>query len=240
MRRVFTAKSCILAPFFDGFHVAPCPELSRPPVDSEPCHDGTCSVRCRLPRAFSLHSSKDRSGNTRGMGTDFKVCIEPQFGGIEGPVLNKIATSHRVCRGIVPTEAFDEGKDVIGGLPPSERFGIGVVSINKRSDVCPEGGDAAPRLIFLSVRRAAKKRPTWLSHANWSGQVHVPARPFRRVSFFDGSVSGINEVVAAFDGQNASDEVADVVAGVVDRALLCDAHPVLDLGEDLLDRVEVG
>lgn len=100
MRRVFTARSCILATFFDGFHVAPCPELSRPPVDSGPCHDGTCSVRCRLPRAFSLHSGKDRSGNTRGMGTDFKVCIERQFGGIEGPLLNKIATSHRVCRGM--------------------------------------------------------------------------------------------------------------------------------------------
>lgn len=83
--------------------------------------------------------------------------------------------------GHVPTEAFDEGKDVIGGLPPSERFGIGVVSINKRSDVCPKGGDAAPRLILLSVRRA-KKRPTWLSHANWSGQVHVPARPFSHPS----------------------------------------------------------
>lgn len=83
--------------------------------------------------------------------------------------------------GHVPTEAFDEGKDVIGGLPPSERFGIGVVSINKRSDVCPKGGDAPPRLILLSVRRA-KKRPTWLSHANWSGQVHVPARPFSHPS----------------------------------------------------------
>lgn len=181
MRRVFTAKSCILAAFFDGFHAAPCPELSRPPVDSGPCHDRICSVRCRLPRAFSLHSTKDRSGSTRGMGTDFKVCIERQFGGIEGPVLNKIATSHRVCRGIVPAEAFDECKDVIGGLPPSERFGIGVVSINKRSDVCPESGDAAPRLIFLSVRRA-KKRSAWLSHANWSGQVHVPARPFSHPS----------------------------------------------------------
>lgn len=142
MRRVFTAKSCILATFFDGFHAAPCPELSRPPVGSGPCRDGTCSVRCRQPRAFSLHSSKDRSGSTRGMGTDFKVRIERQFGGIEGPVLNKIATSHRVCRGIVPAEPFDECKDVIGGLPPSERFGIDVVSINKRSDVCPEGGDA--------------------------------------------------------------------------------------------------
>ena len=31
-----------------------------------------------------------------------------------------------------------------------------------------------------------------------------------------------------------------MVAGVVDRAFLCDAHPVLNLGKDLLDRVEVG
>ncbi|MCK1546461.1 hypothetical protein IVA87_14760 [Bradyrhizobium sp. 147] len=78
------------------------------------------------------------------MGTDFKVCIERQFGGIEGPVLDKIATSHCVCRGIVPAEAFDEWKDVIGGLPPSGRFGMGVVSINNE---------------VMSARRAATLRP---------------------------------------------------------------------------------
>ncbi|MCA1474235.1 hypothetical protein I6F37_04240 [Bradyrhizobium sp. NBAIM08] len=43
-----------------------------------------------------------------------------------------------------------------------------------------------------------------------------------------------------FGGQDASDEVGDVVAGVVDRAFLCDACAQLDLGEDLLDRVKVG
>lgn len=78
------------------------------------------------------------------MGTDFNVCIERQFDGIEGTVLNqKFTTSHRVCRGIVPAEGFDGSKDVIGGLGPWERLGIGVVSVDERSDVCPEGGDAA-------------------------------------------------------------------------------------------------
>lgn len=47
------------------------------------------------------------------------------------------------CRGIVPAEAFDGSKDVIGGLGPSERFGIGIVSVDERSDVSSEGGDAA-------------------------------------------------------------------------------------------------
>jgi hypothetical protein len=47
------------------------------------------------------------------------------------------------CRGIVSAEALDGSKDVIGGLGPSERFGIGVVSVDERSDVSPEGGDAA-------------------------------------------------------------------------------------------------
>ena len=47
------------------------------------------------------------------------------------------------CRGIVSAEAFDGSKDVIGGLSPSERFWIGVVSVDERSDVSPESGDAA-------------------------------------------------------------------------------------------------
>jgi hypothetical protein len=47
------------------------------------------------------------------------------------------------CRSIVSAEAFDGSKDVIGGLGPSERFGIGVVLLNERSDISPEGGDAA-------------------------------------------------------------------------------------------------
>lgn len=47
------------------------------------------------------------------------------------------------CRTIVSAEAFDRSKDVIGRLGPSERFGIGFVSVDERSDVSPEGGDAA-------------------------------------------------------------------------------------------------
>jgi hypothetical protein len=46
-------------------------------------------------------------------------------------------------RGIVSAEAFDGSADVIGGRGPSERFGIGVVSVDERSDVGGEGGDAA-------------------------------------------------------------------------------------------------
>jgi hypothetical protein len=45
------------------------------------------------------------------------------------------------CRGIVSAEALDGSKDVIGGFGPSERLGIGVVSVDE-SDVSPEGGDA--------------------------------------------------------------------------------------------------
>jgi hypothetical protein len=47
------------------------------------------------------------------------------------------------CRGIVTTEALDGSKDVTGGFGPSERFGIGLVSLDERGDVFPEGGYAA-------------------------------------------------------------------------------------------------
>src|ERR1700743_3667909 len=60
------------------------------------------------------------------------------------------------------------------------------------------------------------------------------------VSRFDGSVSGVFEVVAAFVGLDGCDEAADMAANVVDGALLGGAHPVLDLGEGLFDRIEVG
>jgi hypothetical protein len=62
----------------------------------------------------------------------------------------------------------------------------------------------------------------------------------KSVSHFDSSVSGIGEVVVAFVGKDGTDEMADVSAGVVDGTLLCDAHPVLDLRERLLGRIEVG
>lgn len=63
------------------------------------------------------------------------------------------------CRGIVSAEAFDGRKDVIGGLGPSERFGIGVVLADERSDVSSEGGDAtidaAPDLLIGEEREEA-------------------------------------------------------------------------------------
>ena len=48
-----------------------------------------------------------------------------------------------ICWGVVSAEALDGSKDVIGGFGPSEGFGIGVVSVDERGDVRPEGGDAA-------------------------------------------------------------------------------------------------
>ena len=63
------------------------------------------------------------------------------------------------CRGIVSAESFDGSKDVIGGLGPSERFWIGVVSVDERSDVSPESGDAAidaaPDLLIGEEREEA-------------------------------------------------------------------------------------
>ena len=60
------------------------------------------------------------------------------------------------------------------------------------------------------------------------------------VSQFDGSISCVDEVVAAFARLESSDEFTNVLPSVLDSALLCDAHPVFDLGEGLLDRIEVG
>lgn len=59
-------------------------------------------------------------------------------------------------------------------------------------------------------------------------------------SGFDGSVSGVFEVVAAFGRFDRGYEVADVPPCILDGSLLGMAHPVLDLGEGLLDRVEIG
>jgi hypothetical protein len=47
------------------------------------------------------------------------------------------------CRGIAPAEALDGSEDVIGGLGPSERLRIGIVSFDERGDVGPQGGNAA-------------------------------------------------------------------------------------------------
>lgn len=63
------------------------------------------------------------------------------------------------CWGIVSAEALDGSKDVIGGFGPSEWLGIGVVSVDERSDVRPEGGDAAidaaPNLLVGEEREEA-------------------------------------------------------------------------------------
>ena len=61
--------------------------------------------------------------------------------------------------GIVPAEALDGSKDVISGPVPSERFGIGVVSVDERCDVSAEGSDAAidaaPNLLIRKEREEA-------------------------------------------------------------------------------------
>jgi hypothetical protein len=86
------------------------------------------------------------------------------------------------CRGIVPAEALDGSKDVIGGFGPSERFGICVVSFDERGDACPEGGyaatDAAPDLLIGEDREEALH----LVEPGRTGQVHVPAWPFHQPS----------------------------------------------------------
>ena len=48
-----------------------------------------------------------------------------------------------IWRSVVPAEAFDGCQDVIGGLSPAERLGIGVVPVDEGSDVCPESGNAS-------------------------------------------------------------------------------------------------
>ena len=60
------------------------------------------------------------------------------------------------------------------------------------------------------------------------------------VTGFDGSVSSVFEVMGAFCWFEGSDEMADMTPCLFDGSLLCDTHPVLDLGECLLDRIEIG
>jgi len=55
----------------------------------------------------------------------------------------------------------------------------------------------------------------------------------------DGSVSCILEVVVAFCWLDSSDEGSDMPPNVFDGTLLGEAHPMLDLGEGLFDRIEV-
>lgn len=72
-------------------------------------------------------------------------------------------------------EAFDESEDVVIGLGPSEEFGIGVVSVDERHDVSPEGDDAA---IDAATRR-------WFS----------PCRGTARVAF-SGQLSNVLTIEA--------------------------------------------
>jgi hypothetical protein len=60
-----------------------------------------------------------------------------------------------------------------------------------------------------------------------------------RSACFDGSVSGVSEVVAELARLDGGNETADVSPSVVQDALLRGSHPMLDLGEGLLDRIEV-
>ena len=55
-----------------------------------------------------------------------------------------------------------------------------------------------------------------------------------------GSISGVGEVVAAFAWADNVDQRADLSPSLFDGAWLCGAHEVLELGEELLDRVQVG
>ena len=54
-----------------------------------------------------------------------------------------------------------------------------------------------------------------------------------------GSISGIGEVVGALAWADDVDHRADLLPSFFDGAWLCGAHEVLELGEELLDRVQV-
>jgi GNAT superfamily N-acetyltransferase len=58
----------------------------------------------------------------------------------------------------------------------------------------------------------------------------VTRKLIRSVSRFDGSVSGVGEVVAAFARLDGGDEAADVSPGILHGALLCGPHPMLEVG----------
>ena len=55
-----------------------------------------------------------------------------------------------------------------------------------------------------------------------------------------GSISRIDEVVAALVWADNVDQRANLSSSCFDGAWLCRAHEVLELGEELLDRVQVG
>ena len=55
-----------------------------------------------------------------------------------------------------------------------------------------------------------------------------------------GSISGICEVVGALAWADDVDQRADLSPSFFDGAWLCGAHEVLELGEELLNRLQVG
>jgi hypothetical protein len=59
------------------------------------------------------------------------------------------------------------------------------------------------------------------------------------VSHFDGSISGLFEEVVAFVGRDSCEEASIASPSVLEGSLQRGAHAVFDLGESLLDRVEV-
>jgi hypothetical protein len=61
----------------------------------------------------------------------------------------------------------------------------------------------------------------------------------RRLLLFSGSISGIGEVVAALVWADDVDQRSGLSPGFFDGAWLCRAHEVLELGEELLVRVQV-
>ena len=69
----------------------------------------------------------------------------------------------RLASGCSQAEALDAGQDVVGGLDPAERLGLGVGALDEQADVALEisDGSVAPRRICLSVSRP-NQRSTWL------------------------------------------------------------------------------
>jgi len=56
----------------------------------------------------------------------------------------------------------------------------------------------------------------------------------------DWSVSGVDEIIAAFGGAECVEERSDAPPSCLVISLCRFAHEVLEFGEDLLDRIEIG
>ena len=61
-------------------------------------------------------------------------------------------------------KALDAGQDVVGGLGPAERFGVGIVLVDERGDRVVQRGDAAmDAAADLPIGQQGENRSTWLS-----------------------------------------------------------------------------